>query len=58
MLLLGLCAFLFNVLPKAALNKYLNGPKKLFVGFFFNFNSSWGKNPHDVAGKIVTVSSL
>lgn len=35
MLLLGLCAFLFNVLSRATLNKYLNGPKKFFVGFFF-----------------------
>lgn len=30
-----------------------------FLCFFFHFNSSWEKkNPHDVAGKIVIVTTL
>lgn len=52
MLLLGLNALLFIVLPRATQNNCLNGSKK----FFFTLIIAEEKNPLDVAGEIVTVT--
>jgi hypothetical protein len=48
MLLPGLYALLFNVLPKVILNKCLNGAKKIL----FHFNRDWEKKKsRDVSEK-------